>query len=196
MNWVYTLIAITLFIFICVYIYYDYTTFFKYKLDKIYVKSPVDNNVYLVNDNDKKNEIADTLAKLNLNLLLLKMELKKIKNKDQDTILFLENLESIKINESNLNDYSTFVMNKQDIYMCLIDKKTQNMYDLNLLTYVFIHELAHIYTYNEEGHGSLFQRNFKFLLSIAKEKGIYKEIDFETNNQLYCGVKIKNNVDL
>jgi hypothetical protein len=187
---------ITLLIVTCIimYIVIDYNQHFKYRINKINVISPIDNNMYLVNDNTNKIKIANSLAKLNLHLILLKNELHKIENKTQDTVDFLNKLDKIKINESNVEDYTTYVVNKQHIFMCLFDEKTHNVYDLNLLTYAFIHELSHIYTQHREGHGPEFQRNFKFLLSVAKTIKIYSDIDFEENNQLYCQVKIKSNM--
>jgi hypothetical protein len=175
------------------YIIYDYNVNLKYKYGKIYVISSVDNKPYLVNDTNDKQNIADTLGTLNLKLILLKKELNKINLKSEQLQTFLKNIDKMTINESNVEEYSTFVINKTDVYFCLKNPNNE-IYDTNILTYVLLHELSHIYSYSE-GHTSEFIENFKFLLNVSKRIGIYSEIDFETNNKMYCGVNVKNNIN-
>jgi hypothetical protein len=64
--------------------------------------------------------------------------------------------------------------------------------DINTLTFVAIHELAHIMT-KSEGHKQIFWQNFKFLLEEAKEAKIYKPVDYKNNPQPYCGMNITDN---
>jgi predicted metallo-beta-lactamase superfamily hydrolase len=186
------IIGLVFLILLVAYIFYDYNTNIKYKIGKVYIRSIVDNQVYLVNDIPDKQNVADSLGTLNLNLSLFKKELNRINVKTEQLQRFLKKIDKMTINESSLQDYNTFVINKTDIYFCVKDD-TNKFYDNNVLVYVLLHELSHIYSYSE-GHTQEFIKNFKFLVDVAKKIGIYTKIDFENNNQLYCGVNIKNNL--
>ena len=64
--------------------------------------------------------------------------------------------------------------------------------DINTLTFVAIHELAHIAS-TQVGHGDEFWNNFKFLLVRAKENNIYKPQDYKKKPEKYCGMEITDN---
>ena len=70
--------------------------------------------------------------------------------------------------------------------------RSSSLIDLNTLTYVAIHELAHIAT-ESVGHTPEFWKNFKFLLNIAKEINIYEPINYKKNPKQYCGMDITDN---
>ena len=40
------------------------------------------------------------------------------------------------------------------------------------------------------GHGDDFWRNFRFILKVAIHYGIYTRVDFGSNPEPYCGIKI------
>ena len=40
------------------------------------------------------------------------------------------------------------------------------------------------------GHGEDFWNNFRFILKVAINYGIYKSVDFNNNPVAYCGMKI------
>ena len=40
------------------------------------------------------------------------------------------------------------------------------------------------------GHGDDFWRNFRFILKAAIHYGIYTRVDFGSNPEPYCGIKI------
>ena len=80
----------------------------------------------------------------------------------------------------------------EKIAFCL--NKTKNstkLIDLNTLTFVAIHELAHIMT-TSIGHKQEFWQNFKFLLEGAKASGIYEPVDYEKKPENYCGITISD----
>mgnify|MGYP000311272075 CR=1 FL=1 len=56
-------------------------------------------------------------------------------------------------------------------------------YDDNMLTYVLLHELAHVLT-SEFGHGAEFIENFKLLLERARQAGHYDPTLSKVEN--YC----------
>ena len=71
-------------------------------------------------------------------------------------------------------------------------KHSENLIDENTLTFVYIHELAHIAS-KSIGHKKEFWDNFKFLLEEAKDVGFYSPVDYKKNNQTYCGMTITDN---
>ena len=76
---------------------------------------------------------------------------------------------------------------------CLSTKKGgDTLIDLNTLTFVAIHELAHICT-KSVGHTDEFWKNFKFLLIQAEKIDIYNPIDYEKNPKQYCSMSINHN---
>jgi len=79
------------------------------------------------------------------------------------------------------------------VAFCLNKKKQEDdLIDINTLTFVAIHELAHIMTLSE-GHKQIFWQNFKFLLENAKDANIYKPVDYKKKPQDYCGMSITDN---
>jgi hypothetical protein len=78
---------------------------------------------------------------------------------------------------------STF--RKYKIQLCTEDKNG-NLYDDNMLTYVFLHELAHCLN-DEIGHGSKFHHIFQQLLNRAEKNNLYDpSIPLVSN---YCNYK-------
>lgn len=68
-------------------------------------------------------------------------------------------------------DNKSYTINKKKIYLCLKDEKN-SYYNMNMLMYVAIHELAHVLC-NEIGHTPKFHRIFDNLLKKAHELKIY-----------------------
>jgi hypothetical protein len=64
--------------------------------------------------------------------------------------------------------------------------------DFNLLTFVILHELAHIMTSDWE-HGREFKYHFAFLLFHAVEWGYYQPVDYRKHHVPYCAMFIKDN---
>lgn len=67
---------------------------------------------------------------------------------------------------------SAFTENKEVITLCLTDPDTGKDYDINTITYVALHELAHVIS-TTVGHGKIFRENFQKLLKKGAELGIY-----------------------
>ena len=68
---------------------------------------------------------------------------------------------------------SSYTINKYKVFICLRDKKTNSMYDDNMLIYVILHELAHTLC-NEIGHTEKFKEIFFSLLQRAENHGLYQ----------------------
>lgn len=87
-----------------------------------------------------------------------------------------------------------YTLNKKSITICLKDPETKKYYSWNTISYVALHELAHVITTKTErdskgkkdDHGPVFKRNFKMLLKRAELLGYF---DPKTPiPDTYCGV--------
>lgn len=74
------------------------------------------------------------------------------------------------------------------IGLCLRDKR-KKLVDENTLTFVYLHELAHVMSTKWE-HGNEFWKNFSYLIEIAIKAKIYKYQNFNKNHETFCGKKI------
>ena len=90
--------------------------------------------------------------------------------------------------------YTSFTVNKGDeIALCLRSKKTGNLHDINLITYVVLHELSHVACPEEHAadpHTELFTKIFVFIIGVADKIGIYRITDYQMNPVEYCGMPI------
>lgn len=95
---------------------------------------------------------------------------------------------------SLFNSDTSYTVNKGDILaICLRHKNNINRFhDMNLISFVVVHELAHIFSIGY-GHDDEFWENFKFLLNEAIVCGIYKNVNYEENQSYYCGMIVKYN---
>jgi len=76
---------------------------------------------------------------------------------------------------------ASYTIDKRKIYLCTEYNGT--LYDDNMLTYVILHELAHVLT-PEIGHGAEFMKTFSRLLTVAKTNGLWDENKPRIEN--YC----------
>lgn len=65
---------------------------------------------------------------------------------------------------------STYTEDKEKIVLCT--NKNKKVYDINLLTYVLLHEIAHMMC-DEHGHTQKFREIFAKLLKQATSLGLY-----------------------
>ncbi len=78
-------------------------------------------------------------------------------------------IETLQIREGD----KSYTLNKDKVYLCLTDKDTGQIYDDNMLTYVFLHELAHVLNTKDVGHTPAFDAKFQELLDAATRKGLF-----------------------
>lgn len=183
---------------------------YKYSKDEIYyVKSDVDNNVYAIRRGTKPEEFlkasANTLAEINKRIIILITHL-DTKYKDYNDyyyfIKMLKNNYSYKILSEAAIDrrYTTFTIDKSDMHICLRTRdKKDDLYDINLLMYVVLHELAHLCNYTRtgmpiNGHGTEFKKIFKLLVSEAMSINVYSYDDYTSRPQEYCGIILNSNI--
>lgn len=194
------LITISFILFFLIFYYYIYD-------GTISQLSKINGKEYFVKNDSNKQIKAELLADLHSKLDTIISSLKKESQNSENIRRLINNWDKgITIKETgNMEADAAYVINKQYMSICLKDfVKTINLENLNLLTYVGIHELAHIMS-NEIGHGDEFKSNFKFLLDYSKKinykdpilnKTILLYIPLNTINtpNNYCGVSIINSI--
>jgi hypothetical protein len=159
-----------------------------------YVKSTVDDNSYLVRNLPDKLEAANRLAEVRSRILRLITHFKQSKSDNQIALDILKNFdaEPTRFSESTPDSsYTSFTLNKgEKIHVCLRQKNSsQDLVDVNILTFVTLHEVGHIGT-REIGHTPLFWNNFAWILKQAEELGIYEFQNFAEQPVPYCGISI------
>ena len=163
----------------------------------IYIKSNIDNQYYYVSNLDNKQEIADMLAQIKLNIKYLLEYLKNHPKEEYKEYVknLEENIDKVDILE-NIDEYNytSYSVNKgEELVLCVKNQKTKQLYDINLIMYVVLHEISHIMC-PEYGHGKLFQKIFSYITQEAINCGIYYNIDFNNNPKEYCGLTIHSNI--
>ncbi len=159
------------------------------------IKSSVDNSNYWVRNLPDKNQAANTLANIKINIYKLVNYLQKNQKLFPENMKYIKDLVSrtkdIVIMETGADEkYTSYTVNKGErIVFCLRAKVINSIHDMNTLMYVVIHELAHIGC-PEFGHTPLFKEIFKFLLVQSSKIGIITIIDYRKNPQNYCGMEI------
>jgi hypothetical protein len=157
--------------------------------------SDVDGNKYCVRETPKLHLVADLLAKVTNKLKKLVQMAKEKYPKRNNVKRLVERFNPKKISEIlPTSKYTAYSEDKgKKIAFCTTTTKNgSELIDENTLTFVGIHEISHICT-KSVGHTDEFWQNFKFLLGIAVENGLYLPVDYKKNPQEYCGMDITDN---
>ena len=159
--------------------------------------SDVDGERYCVRERSKMELAANLLATVTQNLKDLVAYCAKKFPEDENVQRMVQKFNPTKISETlPTSEYTAYSENKgEKLAFCLNKDKKANegkLIDINTLTFVAIHELAHIMT-KSEGHKQVFWQNFKFLLVAAKEANIYQPVDYKKSPEPYCGMDITDN---
>jgi hypothetical protein len=156
-----------------------------------------DGNKYCVRERTDTPAAAKLLAEVHKRLERLVKHLEKTHPNRDHCKRIIERFESIKIIETlPTSEHTAYSENKgEKIALCLNKKQKEtepHLIDINTLTFVAVHELAHVGT-QSEGHEPEFWNNFKFLLDQATQIGLYEPIDYKKSPQAYCGDKLTDN---
>ena len=159
------------------------------------IVSDEDGHTYCVRETAKLELVADLLARVTHKLeRLVKYMEEKYPTRDNVKRL-VKNFNPRRISETlPTSSYTAYSENKgEKLAFCTTTKKDgQKLIDLNTLTFVAIHELAHVMS-DTVGHTKEFWENFKFLLKNAVTMGIYKPVDYKKKPKDYCGMTITDN---
>jgi hypothetical protein len=159
------------------------------------VISKVDGNTYCVRERSKLELAADLLAEATSNMKKLVKYVSANNASNPAVKRLVENFNPDKISETlPTSEHTAYSENKgEKMAFCLNeDKQGTRLIDLSTLTFVAIHELAHLMT-ESIGHKEEFWENFKFLLNSAKKSGIYEPVDYSKSPVQYCGTRIDEN---
>lgn len=207
-------------------------------LNTTYTTSNIDGERYKVSRSyDDKGRSADVMAELtNRVYKLLKILKKKYlgelsttnytidQQNDNARIKFIKQLLAnyrlnrvTEISPHNSDGDTSYVVNKGESFVvCLRDKETGKIHNINDLMFVVLHELTHMGTadykrdytvvaengqryivdYDSETdhtHGELFWILFKFLLTEAAQYNILPPKNYFKNQTKYCGITINYN---
>ena len=183
----FTYIIIGFIVVICIKIYTE-SELFSLKC----VISTVDGNKYCVRDRQNVNKAANLLANVTNKCKELVKYVGEKYPDDPDVKRLVEGFNPQKISETLPNsELTAYSENKgEKIAFCLNKtKESSTLIDINTLTFVAIHELAHVMT-KSVGHKQDFWKNFKFLLENAKAANIYVPVDYKKKPENYCGMTI------
>jgi hypothetical protein len=202
--WVIVILIILLVLFLT-WFYYS-----KSYEEEVYIKSDVDQRVYLIRRGNNKSqqflkESANTLAHINLRIEKLIEHLEKNYSNDPSKNYFIlklkQNYHPYMISEAAVDPkYTTFTVDKQDINICLRTRdRYEHIYDINLLMYVVLHELAHLCNYTRNGHpiighGDEFKYIFAFLVQESMKIGIYNYENYANAPKEYCNIIINSSI--
>lgn len=157
--------------------------------------SDVDGERYCVRERSKMSLAADLLATVTQKMKDLVAYTAKQYPDDERVHRLVQKFNPTKISETlPTSEHTAYSENKgEKLAFCLNKEKDgSKLIDINTLTFVAIHELAHIMT-ESEGHKQEFWQNFKFLLEQAKAANLYNPVDYKKNPEPYCGMDITDN---
>jgi len=189
---------IIIFITIIIYLYFNYKKFENFALTPS--KS---GKKYLVANNEYKNEVADLLSIIELKMYKLRDYLYE----NRKTKKYVKNIKYIELLKKHLNkkrtkifenvndpDLTSYSVNKgEELVLCVRNKGSKKLQNINTMMYVVIHEMAHMGC-PEIGHTPLFNKIFKFFLQTAIKLKIYKKEEYFTTRPNYCGMILSTNI--
>ena len=177
---------------IIAFILLGYSQYENYTNEVISVKSEIDDNEYIVRNREDKKEAADILATIGdkLNKIVNSMKMKYPNDESVKRMNSKFNADNIS-ESAKSSQYTSYSVNKGEKIVFCIRQKDENetFVDINTITFVAIHELAHIMT-KSVGHTEEFWKNFKILLEESIVLGLYKKENYSNNPKDYCGIKV------
>ena len=133
----------------------------------------------------KAKTLDDPTFSGNTHILKLRSQLEKLRNGYSTGAIH-------EVDPHNLSGDTSFVEGKgRVIGICLRDPRTNEIHDINTLTFVLIHEATHI-SIDAIQHPPEFWSAFGALLKEAMDCGIYKYVNYYQQPTMYCGMQIKS----
>lgn len=161
----------------------------------VYLRSEVDGNMYLVQKNGSSQEAANILGKINMDVQALIRHLLKKYPDDPRYRRIAQNWDPSAVSEGSVSSgYTSYSVNKGErVVLCLTTDDPKEFASPNVVTYVTLHEIAHLGD-DAVGHGSSYWTLFADLLKEAIEINIYKKEDFASNPQSFCGITVDSSI--
>lgn len=170
-----------------------YISYSWYNPSLVYVKSSIDDRIYVVRNVKNKQSAADLLATVRLRLdKLVEKFVEKFGKSDPRVNLLKKRFNSNEIREAlpKAGQTSYSVNKGERVVLCLRARnKKETVSDINTITFVALHELAHIMTISI-GHKEEFWENFRFILAHAIKWKLYTPVNYQNNPKKYCGIQI------
>lgn len=191
---------------------FAYSYYQKQNTEVVVVKSMVDGRDYVVQDKPDKQQAADMLAQVRQRMIKLVEYLKTNGNNagsaqgppadpndEKEYGSYQSRIDRIvqrfnadRISEGNEDiRYTTYTLNKgEKIVFCLRARgEDDRVHDLSMMTFVAIHELAHIASISSH-HSAEFKNNFAWLLRQSVACGVYSPENFRQRPRRYCGIDV------
>lgn len=189
-----------LFILVCILIIINAVVRMKInKTESVYVKSELNGKEYFVQNMPDKDEAAYILSvideKINIMKRYFAANVDRYPKYRKYIEQFLTKTNNLLLYENAIDSaYTSYTVNKgEETVLCLRSNHNGNLHDINLITYVTLHEMAHI-ACPELDHTDLFKDIFKFFITTAVNLGIYKNINYQIDPKEYCGLIINENL--
>ena len=186
---------IIIFVVIIVVLVIMYLLYDRNSADLTEVYSNIDSRKYLVLNLPDKQEGANALSKLRQNLITIVNYLTGRYPTDERIIRMKNNFRPDNISEGIPDGkYTSYTVNKgEKIVFCIRQRDSKNnLVDINTMTFVGIHELAHLMTKSVGKHNQEFWNNMSFILKEIMESGlnVYKYEPYHEKPKEYCGTTI------
>lgn len=198
-----------MYLFILIFLFAMYIHHLYYS-DIVYTKSDLDNNMYIMRRGRNKSEqffkeSANMLAEINIRIekLINTLEYKYMNDSSKNYFIkkLRENYNANIISEAEIDQrYTTYTIDKSEMHICLRTRdEFEKLYDVDLLIYVVLHELAHLCNYTPSGepihgHGKEFKNIFKFLVQESININIYKYTDYSKDPKEYCNIQLNTHI--
>lgn len=158
------------------------------------VKSSTDGNTYKVQNLPDKQEACELIASVRGKLDKLIQHYKSDPSAmgDPRIKVLVEKFNPSNFCENDIDaDSTSYSENKgEKIVVCVRDKvPPYKLVDENTVTFVLLHEMAHIMT-TTIGHTPEFWANFKRILHDGSSIQIYSPQNYAKNHVQYCGMEI------
>lgn len=164
----------------------------KQRTEVSFMTSRIDGKQYVVQNKPGKQLAADTLSQIKQNLVKLVQYCNQSYPKDERVQRLNAKFDPDAVSEGTDDArYTTYTLNKgEKMVFCLRTRDSQdNIHELNLLTFVAVHEMGHICSVTT-GHNDEFNKNFEFLIQNAVKCGIYTPEDYRVSPRKYCGIEV------
>jgi len=116
----------------------------------------------------------------------------KLHREITSNMLYNYNPEVIVENTPGGSDTSYTINKGRRMYVCIRDGAGK-LLDPHTVTFVVLHELAHIGHYYGWGHGQSYWEVFKFVLTNAAESGVHQPVNYRYTPRKYCGIAVTYN---